>query len=310
MSPPKFLTIPLVNLLLIASLFAPREVSADITIDGFTPESNDRFTNSGQFIASGYDLSGIGQTSIGQWATLISPNVVVSAFHFIPGNPIVFHSNNNPGSPSFSYSVINSARIGGNSDIWIAQLNSPVDPLITPFQIATEILSGLSPNPNIRITPAGVHQDVIGFMVGRSPVQQDAMQDQAFGQNRISGYAQDVAFNGGIANALALFNDAPANSNFVPFEALVRAGDSGAPFLVPSSLTSLRLFGINSFQFTDVNNLPIASGISYLGNSAQEIQTFISVSAVPEPSTCGLLVVAIGVFLLRKRLKKATVSIP
>jgi len=272
-------------------------VRADIMISGYSAAANDRFTDSSQFIANGYNLSGIGQNGVGRWATLISRNVVVSANHGPPSGPITFFSSNNPASSSFSYTVTNSTRIG-TSDIWLGRLNQAVDASVSNYEFATEVLPGTNP------TLAGIYQGAVGLMVGRSPAARPAHQDQAFGLNRISGYAQNVSFLGGLTNAFLLINDAPGDSNFVPFEALVQGGDSGAPMFVATSATSLRLLGINSFLFSDsTTGLPIGSGVSYLGSSAQQVQNFISVSAVPEPNSIFLVVIAAAAFFGRLKIK-------
>ena len=66
---------------LAAITFSVSAAYADISINGYTDETNDRFTNSSSFIGNGYNLSGVGQTNggtsgtAGNWATAISRNV-------------------------------------------------------------------------------------------------------------------------------------------------------------------------------------------------------------------------------------------
>lgn len=69
-------------------------IAADIIIDGYTNATNDRFTNDGTFIMSGFDLSGVGQASTGRWATAISRNVIISANHLSPSGTISFFPGN------------------------------------------------------------------------------------------------------------------------------------------------------------------------------------------------------------------------
>jgi len=305
--------VKLATVLTVYCLLGTLAVRADIVISGYSAATNDRFTNSSQFIAGGYNLSGIGQNGTGRWATLISRNVIVSANHFAPSGPITFFSSNNPASTGFSYTVTNSLRIG-NSDIWLGRLNRVVDASISNYEFATEVLTGTNPNPNITLAPAGTYQNDVGWMVGLSPASRPAPQDQAFGRNRISGYSQNVSFLGGLTNALVLINDAPPTnnnpSNFVQYEAVVQSGDSGAPMFVATSATSLKLLGINSFLLTNsTTGAPVGSGVSYLGNSALQIQSFISVSTVPEPNAIFLVVFAGAAFYGRSKTIKVQLAL-
>ncbi len=58
---------------------------ADLTVRGYSPLLHDRFNNHSSFIGSGIDWSGVGRSSGGRWATMISDTYFLSAAHFPPG---------------------------------------------------------------------------------------------------------------------------------------------------------------------------------------------------------------------------------
>ena len=92
--------------------------------------------------------------------------------------------------------------------------------------------------------------------------------------NRVTGYIQQIPFLGGRTDAILFANDAEGSSDFVPFETLVQGGDSGAPNFIEQN-GELMFIGVNSFvSETDF------SGITYVGNYAEEITAFIAMNAV------------------------------
>ena len=196
---------------------------AAITIDGFTPAANNRFSNSSSFIASSFNLSGIGQTSTGRWATLISPNVVVSANHFAPGGGAVinFYADNNPASVAVQRTVsANNVQVP-NTDLWLGVLESNVPSSIKSFNFANTFLTGTPP----LVTNAGVFQGANAYMFGLAPGVEQALQSQAVGRSLISGYAENVVFNASDNDALIL--NYPPGSH-------VNVFDSGAPLFIAS----------------------------------------------------------------------------
>jgi hypothetical protein len=68
------------------------------SIVGFTAATNDRFTNSSSYILNSFNVSGIGKEpdvtgepgESSRWATAISRNVVISAFHGRPSGAVHF----------------------------------------------------------------------------------------------------------------------------------------------------------------------------------------------------------------------------
>jgi hypothetical protein len=273
--------------------------SADITINGYTPQANDRFTNSNQFIAGKYNLSGVGQTNDGRWGTLISSNVIVSANHLAPSGNISFYADNNPANTPVTRQILNSVRIG-TSDLWVARLSSAVDSSINSYQFATQHIAG----GNQAVGDAGIYQNANSLMTGRSPESHPAFQDQAVGQNLISGLAANVEFLDGHTDALVTWFDPAKTPGWVTYESHLAGGDSGAPFFVQSG-NELLLAGINSFVIMD-SGVIYGSGATYLGNYADQIQQFVAVSAVPEPTSLALLAISAGTWGWCKRRRKIT----
>jgi len=281
------------------------DASADIVIDGYNANANNRFSNNSGFILDGRNLSGVGLTNgggfdgvVGVWATLISPNVVIAANHNQPNAPIFFFPNNDPASSALMYNVVASQRIG-TTDLWLGRLDSPVDTSISHYAFATEFLTGPVTAPDPTVVPAGSFQGDNGYVFGISPSNNVATQDQAVGRNIITGYVEDVPFLDGTADLLVLNRDV---SNPAGFEAQVFPGDSGAPFFIERN-GSLLLLGINSALFGPIAD-PTGTGVSYIGNGAIQIQAFINASAVPEPSILLLVGLPAGLLAMRKFRKR------
>lgn len=269
---------------------------AAITIDGYSDATNDRFTNSGSFIGGALDFSGVGQATSGRWATAISRNVVISAFHFAPSGTIRFYEGNDPASAPVQRSVISGSgiRVGG-TDLWLGVLDANLPSNIAHYSFATEALSGPPPSGgSSTLVPAGSFQDLEAYVFGRSPFDETvggdnrfAHNDQAVGRNRISGYTENVDFLGNAdADSLIMLRESPGDAAYVPFETFYQSGDSGSPVFVELN-GQLVLLGTAAFQLDGASG----SGLNYTGNQATVINDFI-VSAVPEPSS--LLAVALG----------------
>ena len=277
----------------------------DIHIDSYSDATNDRFTNSGSFIMSGYNLSGIGQVSSasgqGRWATLVAPNVVLSAWHFPPptNSSITFYLDNDPNStPAVRTVTSNNLRIGA-TDLWIGVLDAPVTGA-TYYQIADEALTGAAGN----VVNAGSFQGENAYMFGRSPKSNVAWRDQAVGRNRITGYIENLGYLGSDDDSLILDYNQSSSSDYVQYETYLQSGDSGGPMFVDRG-GSLMLLGINYFIYNNDSGQIGGSGVSYVGNQAGFIRNFIQVNGVPEP-TAGLLLWGLaGLGLSRARRRVA-----
>ncbi len=273
-------------------------------IDSYTAATNDRFTNSSNFIASSFNLSGVGQSTGGRWATLISPNVVVSAFHFLPGTgaAINFYPSNDPSSGAVQRTVTATNVKVGSTDLWLGVLDSNVPSNIKSFKFSNTFLTGTIPNGNFPIDPAGIFQGNNAYLMGRSPENFPAFQSQEVGRNLITGFSENVAFEGNSNNdSLILAYDTPGNGSYVQYESHVVGGDSGAPLFVNIN-GELVLLGTNAFRLDNNDGSVFGSGINYIGNQSDFISNFISVNAVPEPSSiCLAAFAAIAGFVANRR---------
>ncbi|QDV27602.1 PEP-CTERM sorting domain-containing protein [Aureliella helgolandensis] len=292
------------------ALAVPSDTRAAITIAGYTDATNDRFTNSDSFIGESLDFSGVGMSmptatdTRSYWATAISPNVVITANHFHApnGSSVVFYANNDPSSTPITRTIVSGVKIGSN-DLYLSVLNANLPSSIAFYDFAEELLTEGSTSSSSSIIGKNA------FVVGRSPFNEAASStddrfaynDQAVGRNIIDRYAASL---GSLTNAgaLLLIKDLEAAADFVPFEAQLATFDSGAPMFVEID-GRLVLVGTNHFVFPDVPQLgdTIGSGIAYTGNQAAAIRQFISVSAVPEPSSgTALLMLGLSVFVRRR----------
>jgi len=298
-----------------------QHAQAQIMIDSFTPQVNDRFANDSSFILDGFDLSGVGRTNGNgfRWATAISSNVVVSAYHARPadGDTVVFNTTNDPDGPTVSRTIASSVRVtnstaGVGSDLWLGVLDSNLPGTVSPFDF---LQNGLSANPptgassfgGASIAPlAGVAPGLAGQPIahffGRSP--SDVNSGQAVGSNRITAFFEDALFLTGETDFLFSLQDDPGEPFFVPSEAFLRSGDSGGPVFLQNG-SELALLGTNAFIVEDDTTTaiiePEGNGVSFLGNEAAFINNFIAVNAVPEPSSALALSAMLGGFLMRRR---------
>jgi hypothetical protein len=109
---------------------------------------NDRFYagSDNAFIGQPYDWSGVGLSSNGAWATMISPTYFVSAWHFHPGagDTVTFYTGNSSSSTHYTYTVgafgfqTSSAGLGGSysgSDLWLGRLTTPIADSIAEYPV-------------------------------------------------------------------------------------------------------------------------------------------------------------------------------
>ncbi len=302
------------------SSFTVEFARADIVIANYTAATNDRFAVDGNgnsfpnFIAANFNLSGIGQTNAGQWATAISRNVVITAFHARPGigSTINFYSDNNPSTASVTSTIASGTRVG-STDLYLAVLSQPLPSSIVNYSFVQESLSGPPWSGNSgTIVAAGSLQGLNTYMFGRSPASHIDSQDQAVGRNLITGYSENVAFNGTDNDSILMIDDnfPTASPDFVQHEAYFQGGDSGGPTFVEIN-GELVLLGTNGFIFdgVDFQNVPFrGSGVNYTGNQAAFINNFIAISAVPEPSSLLLIAVATACTPARRMFRRRRMS--
>jgi hypothetical protein len=280
-------------LLLIVSV-----AQAAINIDSFSTLKNDRFSNDPTFIAAGLDLSGvaIADTSAnlgawddgGRWMTMISPKVFLSVEHasFYPANgeSVTFHQSNDPLGLSAGRTVLSSQRIG-TSDIRIGVLNAALPASYAYYAYATQALETFSgpglPSEQFSLSP---YYNADAYLLGRSPTAWSTGLDIAVGQNKLDGWDSDVV---GVHDAVMAVRDTISSPNYLPSEALLQVGDSGAPVMVDDGAGNLTIVGMNWFIGSspsfDVN------GFSYVGDYAVEIQDYLNAHPVPEVAHFGLV---------------------
>ena len=320
----------------VGSSICVQPVSADTLIDDFTDARNDRFTNDPSFVfPSGFNLSGVGRaTNNGRWATLIDDNVFITAAHLAPlaGSTIEFYPGNDPTVSPFTANVLSGGtRVisdAGSTDLYIGYLDQVVDPSISRYTFATTFLSENVASGNAGlIDPNNPYQNDLGYIVGISQTSRSNRTiDHSVGLNRVTGYSENVPFQGNTNNDALIYqyNSAtdPTDVNYVTNEAFARSGDSGAPNFILDQNGDLLLLGVNSFQLRGQNPQDftgqvfgqgdgsagqfLATGITYTGNQVDEINRLIaaapsvSASAVPEPSSVSLLMAMCSFLALRR----------
>ena len=96
--------------------------------------TNDRFYTGADraFIGANMDLSGVGLSSGGSWATMISPQYFISAYHDHPGagQTVTFYEGDTTSSGAHTFTVdstyILTSYNGSPSDVYIGKLPTPI----------------------------------------------------------------------------------------------------------------------------------------------------------------------------------------
>jgi hypothetical protein len=250
---------------------------------------NDRFMNSNSFIGLPYDWSGVGLSSGGSWATMVSPTYFLSANHDhpAPGSTVTFYTGNSFNSPSFTYTVDNfyyqTTDLGVGSDLCLQRFTTPVNTSIAKYPVLS------LPNDAAYV---GVTNWTYGYSnrVGKNSI--DAIQDLDL-----------VSYGYGITRVM--YYDYNATGGQGPDEAYLEPGDSGGPsFAVVNN--SLALLGIHF-----VNEGPVfdgaISGDSFVPFYVSQLNAHMTggqqiTTVAPEPSTCVLLgFIAFGLFVWSRR---------
>jgi hypothetical protein len=199
---------------------------------------NDRFLGSNSFIGLPYNWSGVGLSSGGAWATMISSNYFLSANHDhpAPGSTVTFYTGNSLGGPSFTYTVdsfyYQTTYQSNGSDLCLQRFTTPVDASIAKYPVLS------LPND---AAYQGVTNWTYGYpnRVGKNNI--DSIQDLNL-----------VPYGYGITRVM--YYDYNATGGQGPDEAYVEPGDSGGPsFAVVNN--SLALLGIHF-----VNDGPVHDG--------------------------------------------------
>ncbi len=269
-------------------------VWAALIVDGYTPATNDRFTNDPAFIAGGLNLSGVARSSSNRWGTLISPNLALSAEHSHPenGTSLSFFESNDPLGPMQERTVIGSVRVG-ESDLRICVLSESLPASYLPIPLSSQGI------PDETAFESSLLNGLPVFMIGRSNDISSSVTNVAVGRNRLEDWFDLVEVDGTTDAALGAIQHFPEDIEFVTHEAFLQTWDSGAPVLAELDGV-LTLVGINWFVGqVDIHNSPTQgirnlSGFSYAGNYAPDIQGIIAAFAID--ATSGYLAWMAGAF--------------
>ena len=263
--------------------------SADLTVrvyDPLNPGVYDRFINSNNLIGTPYDWSGVGRTSGGQWATMVSANYFISATHAAPaiGQTITFYGNNNLAGPQQVVTITGGQQILG-TDLWLG--------------------TGIGTATNFATYSIAAPGDLTGstvFMVG---VGGSGMR---LGRNTVEGYLSGFShpkLGASVTDTVIYDYDEPVGG-VGPDEAKVESGDSGAPTFVIVNNKPV-LLGIHWFQYSggDFTNASSGSGDSLVPQYVSAINLSMGVqqlviTAVPEPGSLALLGLPCVVCLYRR----------
>jgi hypothetical protein len=117
------------SIVIVLMLLFPLVSRGAMTVRDFTPARHDRFyAGSGKaFVGEPYDFSGVGMGNSGHWATLVSDNCFLSAYHRRPsvGEKVTFWASNELSGPSYTYMVTGGTRVG-TTDIWVGWFDRAV----------------------------------------------------------------------------------------------------------------------------------------------------------------------------------------
>jgi hypothetical protein len=107
----------------------PASSCAAMIVREYLPAKHDRFYagNDKAFVGAPNDYSGVGCTSTGKWATLVSDNGFISSVHLHPsaGETVTFWTSNQFTGTSYTYLVTGGMQIG-KTDIWLGWFDKTV----------------------------------------------------------------------------------------------------------------------------------------------------------------------------------------
>jgi hypothetical protein len=263
---------------------------------------NDRFyAGEGKaFIGEAYDWSGVGQSSNGTWATMISPTYFVSAWHFrpAPGDTVTFYVGNSTAT-RYTYTVdsfgfqTSSAGLGGSysgSDLWLGRLTTPVAESIAKYPV--EVLPNNADYSGQTVWTYGYTHRVGKNNIDRISVLDGVYMPETtevmyFDYNAIGGQGAD--------------------------ECYLEGGDSGGPAFATVG-GSLALLGTGFVNGADLGKGPTVfdgapSGDAFIPHYVDQLNAQMTGGeqvriVTPEPSTLLLLAVAAVALLCRRRRSK------
>jgi len=259
-------------------------------------------------IGKNFDFSGVGRSSDGWWATMISDRHFLSANHAHPGlgSTITFFQHNPDGT--FSNTVTRTVSSGQRiftSDLWVGTLSSPVSSGIAIYDIYNPLdddstqLGGSPGSPaDLRNNPEDV-TDII-FMVGRSNLTSES--SFRIGVNDFIDSLEFFTntFPDGVVYRIN-YDDPNGDRSSPVDEAYFLSGDSGAPtFFAPTTnsmtMTELLITGIHSGNTSGQNPGNGADSIDTAPGFSSYLEEIQTITAVPEPAA-GILILGLVSFL-------------
>ena len=316
-----------------ASCILFKSVTFAAEVANHSANTNDRFADNAALISNPYDLSGVGRTSDGNWATRIGDNFYLTANHFKPAtNEVVtFYSSDSPVASNYSYQTSGGFQIAG-TDLWLGYFDESIDSSIKTYGYNTTAANSLS--------DTGLDQKDV-YMLGNSPTA-DAiyggpgkLTDMVVAENRAESWleegtntvaapeATNIFTNNAGWDQIVTFNNLAVDDNGVTqrtYEGQLQGGDSGSP-LFSVAAGELNVEGIAwavadglNGNFVDTfgpGGNPLdpfeqrhASFYTYTGSLSDDLAIAIAnvPDAIPEPSQVMMLLIGSG-FLLKRRRK-------
>lgn len=183
----------------------------EMIVRNYNPARHDRFYSGADkdFVGAFYDFTGVGISSSGNWATLVTDNAFLSSCHRhpAPGETVTFWASNDLSGPSFTYTVKGGTKIG-MSDLWLGWFDSTVTVDLSIVRYQVPVLVSRKDYYGLELYNYGMlHR------VGRNVLDKfsPAKIGDSIGVTAVYDYDN---------------NDVPAVSGD---ETLLRSGDSGAP---------------------------------------------------------------------------------
>jgi len=255
--------------LLITSLFLRLPA---LQIHEYDTDQHDRYSNNPAFIASAYDLSGVALTDNGRFATLVHPNVILSAVHYpvAVGQVIPFRLGNAPDAPRVQRTVTQRFQAAG-SDLFICVLDAAVTENVAVYAFATQALPSTE--------DWGLNYPYVGrshLHVGRSPGSFSTELDMALGQNILDDRQIELTVGGQTGNTVECKRDLSGDPNFLQDETMAQGGDSSAPLLHIENNGSLTVVGIAWYIRPSImDGANDITGFTAVGDYAASIQNVI-----------------------------------
>ena len=205
---------------------------------------NDRFYigSDRAFIGQSYDWSGVGLSSGGSWATMVSPTYFVSANHDhpAPGQTVTFHLDDNPNGPTFIDTVASwsyqTQDNGYGSDLYLGQLTAPV-----PSSVATY--------PVLVLPSESEYSNMVMWTYGYP---------NRVGKNNIMCTSDVNMVSSGLGYTHVMYFNYNATGGQGFDEAYLESGDSGGPSFVIYN-NSLALVGVHFLNSGSVYNLALSA---------------------------------------------------